>query len=567
MKKTATIAPRRFVLVAKMFGLDLIALSILLVLLARLTVGIDAARDLPTGDEGLYLNNAANVFNSFKRGGPVWWPPADWAPLYAGWGALIRLVSSDAAQLFDRNWIVLVGGNTFALYTLARRIGQSVLYATLTAGALLATNFFHMQPFPSLLYLLVLLFGAVVATWVPTHWGSAERACVIACSFGIATFVRPEAALSCLLAGLLALAALTRALRVNPVGGRFRQALRVAVLLAPIGTLFFCFGYPLGGTRAFEAFAQHYAFTEEAWHTTNAAPWLNFMSAIRHDFGDAATVSQALRRNPSAFFSHNLHNVAALPGNLLDLCALRTSIGSQASVPWLAVSAVILAFVAAGSLVALVQFRTHTSGARVAASFFVLSIIAAAPGVLIVFPRAHYLVAPCTFAWLLSLVWVERKLEKLAFAKRFGRYEFVGLMIAAALLFLLVPSARANPSAAMPKRRLVFALAKMRLENAPTLELGSGFMAFAGYDFPLIDGWSKDAPLPVLLKQRNIGIVVLERALLVREAFANDADLPRFIETPERYGFCSVYQDPMFASVFVRQDLGTTCSTLSQGPL
>jgi hypothetical protein len=394
-----------------------------------------------------------------------------------------------------------------------------------------------------------------------------------------ASFARPEVAVVALPAVTAYVFCTAREVRASMQAPRAARAagVRAAAVLAVPALLTAAFGSPFAGTRSFEAFAQHYAFTTARREHLLLDPWVNFMPVVRRDFASASTVREALAANPTAFLRHALHNLRELPSNVLDLCALRGHVTRPGSVIEQAVSAVILVG-AFGLLVAVLArrdtWRTPRAAPRqVPALIFVLSCAWSLPAVLVVFPRAHYLVVPCAFGWLLACGLAAEVAAPVA-ARLFGRLPAVpgvagvarvsGVARAAGLArvagvalvaWALVPSARAGPPLPTPMRQTAAALRGLALRPAPVLELGPGLTAYAGYDYPTVNGWGKTEPLLAMLERDRIGIVVLDERWLVRDAFARDPDTAAFLAAPERFGFTEVYALEGFVRAFARPEL------------
>lgn len=360
-----------------------------------------------------------------------------------------------------------------------------------------------------------------------------------------------------LVVGIVAYVARALWLIARARGGLARVAARTASALAPVSLLTWAFGNPLGSSRSFVAFAQHYAFDVTRRERLPIDPWLNYETIIARDFGPVTTVAQALFANPLAILRHALFNVRELPGNMLDLVALRASVTQPGSVPMLAASAVLLVILTLALVARLVRFsRTRAQPRALTATLAVFAFACAScmPGTILVFPRAHYLVAPCGLGALLALWSVDDALARYwpRVRERADR-EFVVSLALAAALSLIVPSARASTPSPMPVREAAHALRALRLQRATILELGPGFAAFAGYDYPTLSVWQKHEPWGTFLERNDVGIVVARDRYLTRNAFAEDPAMGLWLASPERFGFCEVYANPNFLRAFAKR--------------
>lgn len=527
---------------------DLLGVGALLLLVAKLTSGIARVRDLPGADEAIYGVAGLRVLAALEGHGPPAFLGSGWAPLYSVWYAAVGAACPDRARVFDLQWALLVAATTLGFYAVSRALQRSVTTAVVVAAAPLATSFFHVTPYVSHFYLVVLLGGCALAC---ACRGWRARAGVLVATLGCAAFVRPEAAVAFVPCALAYAAA--EALSTAARAGGLRALGRVARALVLPAALLLVFGDPLAGSRAFYAFSQHYAFTVTRQERLPGDPWMGYAGLMHRDFGDASSIGEALRANPAAFAAHAAYDLRELPGNVLDLFALRRSVTAASSVPWQIVSAVLLG-VAAVALVGLWRSASRRQGRTAVVRWtFALACVAAAPGVVLVFPRAHYLVAPCAFAWVLAGSALGARLQRTRALRGVPRgTRFVAIVAAFAWL---VPSPAASEPAPAPVRRAVTALAAMQLAPAPVLAADSDLMTMAGYDAPTVLGWSKSEPLSALLAREGIGVVTLEEPVLGRAAFADDPDVAALLASPGRHGFCLVYAEPGVVRVLVRPQL------------
>ena len=304
----------------------------------EVTSGVSRVRDLPTSDEAMYEAVGVQFVAALRDGHGLAWPHGEWGPLYSTWYGLLSVFCPDRVRLYDFAWTLLVSATTFGLYALARSVRMAPWGALIVGAAPLATSFFYFLPYANHLCLLVML-GSCWAAQRTTDGHSRATILVLAC--GLGAFIRPEVAVvGLVLFGVYVIDTVRRLRRMagDARGIAARASVAVVVPLA-LGSIF---GSPIGGPRGFTAFAQHYAFTTARRQHLGVDPWVDFEPIVRRDFGDAATIWEALAANPRAFASHVLYNVSELPSNVLDLCALRSSTTKTGSIPLQVVSAIVL---------------------------------------------------------------------------------------------------------------------------------------------------------------------------------------------------------------------------------
>jgi hypothetical protein len=511
----------------------------------RLAHGIDTVRDLPIDDEAGYAASGMALRAALRTGMPAQWPSADWGPLYSCWYALVNVFCPDRVRLVDVSWTALVVGNTLGFYALARRLSQPPPIALFIAAAPLLGSFYHFLPFPSLLYLLLLLASALLALACKSR---IERWFVLLGGMAFAAFVRPEASTGFLAgAAVLLVGAVLERARLRALLRGVRPIVPAVVLVSAV-VLVASFGNPLGGARGFDAFSQHYAFDVSQHERLSVNPWVSYRAVAQRDFGPSDSLWTAARFNPRAFAGHALYNVRALPGNVLDLCALRRSLTSGPAVPWLAASAVLLSAMAIAIAWCVARARRAEPAQRSVLELFALVVISAAPGIVLIYPRAHHLVAVCGIGWVLGASFVADRVRHHLHPKT--RAKWLSTLAVAAGLWLLLPTSSASEAAQMPMRRAVAALRAARLQPVAALQLGAGFMQLAGYDAPIVDGWVKSEPLSLLVQRNAVGTIILGESLLMREAFAGDPDVQAFLHDPRAHGFCEIYRDPAYVRIF-----------------
>src|SRR5262249_25007785 len=95
-------------------------------------------------------------------------------------------------------------------------------------------------------------------------------------------------------------------------------------LVAVSAGLIGCLGNPLAGTRSFIAFGQHYAYNITRRERLDLNPWLRWQTVTRRDFGEANSVGDAFRINPSAFMRHIWLNLCEAPRGIHSIVSPRS---------------------------------------------------------------------------------------------------------------------------------------------------------------------------------------------------------------------------------------------------
>lgn len=413
---------------------------------AKAGAGVSHTRDLDLSDEGAYAMCAARVPE-------LGLPAVEGSPVYVAWEYALLVLGTPLDELTHASWAGLAVLLPLSILVLARALGAGRCAALAVAGYVPATTLIDVWPYPLHLAACVLALGTALAARLPRALGGAT----LGLALFAATYTRPEFWYSLLLFAPVALVGVVLAVR----RGRARAAARaVGVFAVGAAALVLAFGSPVPtGARSIAAFGQHYTFNQYLAGAPIPAPWQQWETHLRADFGDADGIGAALRNNPRAFFWHVRQNAARVPLVLvtvatprLDYALLNTThvwIGPPFPVAPHAAEEAIAARVAVGVaalgllgfVFGLRNWRRGEPDARplpVAALALVLVVAPAAAASLLVFPRFHYAVPTVAFCAALAAAGFRHLPLR---GSGFGpRGEVVALVLIATLLGFVVPN-------------------------------------------------------------------------------------------------------------------------------
>ena len=280
------------------------ALVALLVLLAwKVTYDIASVRDVAYGDEASWLMMAALIPEQGL-------PHAESCPLYCLWYRALALVQPDPVRLYYLSWQLLVGLLAVTTYLACRAAGGTRTLAVLAGFLVLNSRMLDIRNSYCGLMTAALLLGGAAAAARCRRWSWSLA--VVGGSLLLASFVRPECAVSFVLVGLVSLAALAWTLLRRPGSWRGMVTPALLVLLLTAAVLR-CFGNPLGGGRSSVAFRQWYAIHATKARRLPVNAINHYQEIFREEFGDAETVGAALRANPRALLWHFGLNLRGVP--------------------------------------------------------------------------------------------------------------------------------------------------------------------------------------------------------------------------------------------------------------
>lgn len=531
-------------------GAATLGLFVVLAANARYLAGFAAWIDPGPSLEPYYIDLAARPLAQ------VFADPA-WGPLYVFWLKPLRAIFADPLAVFAYNYYALSVALCTVLY---------VYVLLLTRRAALATGaalFFVVSdlnlPVTSKVCafaLLVVLIGLTAGECVRP---GARRASLIAAATLLSAYVRPE---------MYPAAVLLVGWSVWLAVGESRGARAVLAWPAAVVALLFvsaCFpGMPvtLGGGRLLSAVREHFAWNWMAWHGEG----LSYAAIWQRTFGDAATVGEALRRDPAAFLHHLGDNARGVVRFLLTAAFDHRPLLAPPTGGWLTRAENGIFALAGFTALALVaarrewRARGRAAYAHLAVPYACLTAIAVVAATL-VYPIPHYLVIPAVLLIVAAVLALSVMIGPAAPSRTpwTARFAIAALCVAA----VPTPFAFSTASAAAAgKRPVTDAIKRIRALDLPApvhvLTFTDGIGDLLGDGFLEYKVWQRaGAGLEDYLRDTHIDVIVTtERG---RKSFFLDDPYWDVIQlTPQKAGFRAVpVGDPEQIRVWVRDGAGT----------
>src|SRR5262249_36248050 len=384
--------------------------------------------------------------------------------------------------------------------------------------------------------------------------------------FGILAFVRPELTTAFLLSVLtLVCASWFENGTIAKKGGAF------VISCEPFLALLVIFGSPLGGEKLLDAFGAHYALNVVQTESLQVDPWNSHPEIWKRDFGDSSSVWDALRTNPKRVAWHvraNVRNLTSAGGVFVrPVCSPRL----RATLGLLMVAGVLSGWAVGLRTMYSRGARTFWTDHRPESHALIATAIAAVPSfvsMVIIYPRVHYLLAPCLgvvvfSAWGLS--------ELLATASLRGRDRWQGVAAASLGCLVVLPGSSGREpwyllratSSSGPEHLESLAtirflqslpLSITRGESIGVLEPDYSRAVYAGWHFHRLNQ-TQCRPFIECIRRERPQIIVNNTRLLKYYSTLNDDGYKTFLMRPETLGYKRIEIPGQPAQIFVREDV------------
>jgi hypothetical protein len=535
------------------------------------SISLQSVRDIQFDDETSYLYDGIRMFADGVAS-------AERSPLYQLWYWLQSLIISDRVVLYYFNWSALLFVSLLTLWVLFRRLQVPRVLSIVLLTAFSKLSLFELCPYVTLLGMAGVGMAMLVAlsgrSWVDTL----SRLSAI---FGILAFVRPEFTVSFLLS-FLVLAGVSW----FENGAIVRKASALAISVAPFLLLLALFGNPLGGTRSFMAFGQHYSLNVVHSESLRVDPWNNWEEITKRDFGDAGSALDAWKANPKRFEWHvwtNVRNLRSVVFGMfvptVDLLRSRLTVVAGMFAPLQlqeVLGRFVLSLIFLGSLAGLHAMYTRRAGNfwsenRPQILLLIVTVLAAAPSlisILLIFPGEQYLRAPCLGIMAFSGWGLGKLVERLGFrsSDRWKPMVLAGVFCLAALPGRsgLAPwYLRHTVSGEEPGRLTNIATIRylqglpLVIEHGRTLsvlEPDYGRAVYAGWDFHRISQ-TECRPFSECIQRKRPEVIInndrLEGYYLARD----DVGYKKFLGQPNAFGYKRMDVPKQSVQIFVRNDI------------
>jgi hypothetical protein len=279
--------------------IDLGILAVLL--LCGVKYVLDVARQVPLigHDETLYLTHGVNLLLT----GPA---AQDHSPLYVLWYYLLSMLQPQPVDLYYFNIQALGILLPLLTFVAARMLGGGRLIAT-ALSLLLLISLGNLRTLPKVGHFVAMLslLLLIVLLLLPQRW----KLPVAGMGLFMLAFARPEFLYATILFVLITSVMLSLSREWRRLAWATLPVLLSGVSIAAVGSL------PAlsDGSRAIEAFGQHYAGHSSLHTNQGLHDWIHWEVVLQEDFGTVRSVPAAMLVNPSAVTAHIARNIQRLP--------------------------------------------------------------------------------------------------------------------------------------------------------------------------------------------------------------------------------------------------------------
>lgn len=508
---------------------DLVCSAAVIAMVAHNYFNVRAARDMGADDEAWYVAGGVLFGKPGFPNGPNGLPIAELGPLHClSYFPLSRIYHSPV-DLYFAAWQLRTTLIALAIYAVVRRARASWWQALLASYVFVNCEVADLWPFPVHTAVLVVLLGVLAASFTRSKTAMFGTVTI---AFAVAGFCRPE------LLYAYAISLIAFAVHLVRLKERKNWPWLVAAL-APGVLLFWIFGNPLGGTRSYYAFGQHYTLALFRAKGITEDPWANWMPTVERDFPGATTVGQAIRANPGAFIHHIGRNFEMLPWAFFHVTRLRLPTSPMVEyVVWAVMLGVI------GYQLRRVK-RDHNPVQTTIAFAIGCALIPFVLSIFIVHPRDHYFVGvvvlTITLAATAPVTTRRLRLEHHAV--------LVGAACIASVVFTDTKSGAGkfsewvsgHPAHAEPfgkRQRGVARLRELHLHGkVVSLEYAWGTCMYAGYDCVPYLRWDKWMPFDQFVTERNLDVIVFDDEMARDNRYIVDDSFKDFLVHPADHGF------------------------------
>jgi len=534
---------------------SLFGIAYVLGLVLGRSIGLQSVRDIRFDDETIYLDHGIRMFLN----GAV---PADRSPLYQLWYWLQSLMIHDPVNLYYCNWSVLLFVNLLVLWFLLLKIGVPRIQSIVLLALFSTLTLFDVWPYVTLLSMagvgLAMRLTCGLRSWINTL-------ATLSAIFGTLAFVRPELTTSFLLSvlGLVCVSWFEN-------GTIARKAGAFVISVVPFLSLVVVFGSPFGGDKLLDAFGAHYALNVVQTESLQVDPWNSHPEIWKRDFGDSSSVWDALMTNPKRVAWHvraNVRNLTSAGGIFapaVDSPRLRATLGL------LIVAGVLLGWAVGLRSIYARGARTLWTDHSPESHALIATALAAAPSfvsMVLIYPRVHYLLAPCLGVVVFS-AWGLSELLATAGLRVRDRWQAVAAASLGCLIVLPGSSGREPwyllraPSSSGPEHLESIAtirfLQSLPLSIAPgesigVLEADYSRAVYAGWQFHRINQ-TQCRPFIECIRRERPQIIVNNLRLMKYYSTLNDDGYKTLLMRPDTLGYKRIEIPGQSAQIFLRED-------------
>ena len=278
--------------------LDLIAVFVLIIYGIKLIYQVPQFLDLIPTDDAHYMQYG------FKFPKKIY---ADFGPIYSAWFKILKVLFKEPILIYYISFMVISVFVPVSLFVFLRGLNLNRVVAFMLSFFFMCSELnlcFNFSPKISLFAIIFIFIAGFLATFVtkPKILFLLSLPFVFLCSY-----IRPEYFLSFEILACIAFYWI--------IFKEKRQMKKLDWCLFSLAAFIilgisFTIGLPLGDpARTAITFQQHFAWNYQQWYHLPNANWFDYKITTAKYFGNADTIFEFLKTNPTWFFKHVLFNI------------------------------------------------------------------------------------------------------------------------------------------------------------------------------------------------------------------------------------------------------------------
>ena len=518
--------------------LDLLSIFVLVFCGIKLVYQVPQFLDLIPTDDAHYMQYG------FKFPKKIY---ANFGPIYSAWFKVLKVLFKEPILIYYISFMVISVLVPTALYLFLRGLKMNVILAFLLSFFFLCSELnlcFNFSPKISLFALIFIFIGFYSASFLkkPVLILILSLPFVFFCSY-----IRPEYFLSFEILAVFTICWIVfkEKMKINKIEWSILGV--SAFIILSIG---FIIGLPLGDdARTTITFQQHFAWNYQQWYHLPNANWFNYKATTTKYFGDASSISEFLKANPSWFFKHVFYNIGQyfllIYNKIGAIFFPKQLIGFPVWLGWLVLIVGIIAITAKIGIKKYFQqvlffIKNHS------ALFFVLSVMTI-PSLItstLINAREHYLVLqlPIFFFLLSALFFPLKALKEIEKNTKLMVFSSLFIFI---LAFVFVPKLSkysfSNIWETYEKQYCLNAIKKIRTfniqEKVLLMESEGGLDIYSSKNYKSTMGFFKDKPFYQYIDSMKINMIYVSKIITEDEKFYKDPQWNDFEKNYSTKGF------------------------------
>jgi hypothetical protein len=278
--------------------LDILSVFVLVICGIKLVCQVPQFLDLIPTDDAHYMQYG------FKFPKKIY---SNFGPIYSAWFKVLKVLFKEPILIYYISFMVISVLVPASLFLFLRSLKMNIILAFLLSFFFLCSELnlcFNFSPKISL-FALIFIF---IALYLVSFLQKPVLILILSLPFVfLCSYIRPEYFLSFEILAIVTICWIVfkEKMKINKLEWSILGGFTFFMLA--IG---FIIGLPLGDdARTTITFQQHFAWNYQQWYDLPNANWFNYKATTTKYFGEANSITEFFRANPSWFFKHVFYNI------------------------------------------------------------------------------------------------------------------------------------------------------------------------------------------------------------------------------------------------------------------